>query len=47
MADEVCWQIGENLPTRSRKDTQQTRDEITETYAAFAIVCPSHTHLIP
>lgn len=45
--DEICRQNGEALPTRSVEDTQQTRDEITEAYATFALTCPDWAHLIP
>lgn len=44
---EICRQMGESLPTRSKSDTQQTIDEISETYAKFALVCPGWEHLIP
>ncbi|WP_372605465.1 hypothetical protein [Actibacterium sp.] len=46
-AAKICDEIGQSLPTRSRSDTQQTRDEITEAYAVFVAVCPNHEHLIP
>ena len=44
---ELCIAWGESLPTRSRADTQQTRDEITAGYAAFGAACPDYEHLIP
>ena len=43
----ICEGIGFALPTRSRADTPQTRDEITSLYAAFAAACPEHEGLIP
>lgn len=46
-AAEVCRQLGQNLPTRSRSDTQQTKDEIQTLYAAFDLTCPEFAHLIP
>ena len=42
-----CAELGGVLPTRSRADTQETVDEITQLYATFAAVCPDHAHLIP
>jgi hypothetical protein len=47
MVDEICRQLGADLPTRSVDDTQQTRDEITDQYATFALVCPGWEELIP
>lgn len=44
---EVCRQLGQKLPTRSRSDTQLTQDEIQEQYAAYALACPDFAHLIP
>jgi hypothetical protein len=44
---EICRQIGYVLPTRSRSDTAQTRDEITELYAGYSLTCPDWRHLIP
>ena len=44
---EACKSIGETLPTRSRKDTQQTQDEIERSYQRFGAVCPDFVHLIP
>ena len=44
---EICYQMGAELPTRSRSDTAQTLTEITELYAQFARVCPEHEHQIP
>lgn len=43
----LCRVWGESLSTRSRSDTEQTRDEIGEGYADFAAACPDFTHLIP
>jgi hypothetical protein len=43
----ICESLGETLPTRSRQDTAQTRDEITYLYATFAAVCPAQAYLIP
>ncbi len=44
---ELCRQWGQSLPTRSRSDTQQTRDEIQAGYAAFALACPNWKYLVP
>ncbi len=44
---EICRTIGQKLPTRSRQDTQQTRDEIQEAYLNFKLTCPRWAHLIP
>lgn len=46
-SDEVCRQMGQALPTRSVRDTQQTVDGITRQYATYSIVCPDWEHLIP
>lgn len=46
-ADEVCWQWGDTLPTKSQSDSAQTRYEISINYAAFSIICPDLKHLIP
>ena len=43
----ICDSLGQTLPTRSRQDTAQTRDEITYHYAMFAAVCPASAGLIP
>jgi hypothetical protein len=43
----ICEGIGGALPTRSRSDTPQTRDEITRLYATFAATCPDQEGLIP
>lgn len=43
----ICDSLGQTLPTRSRQDTAQTRDEITYLYATFAAVCPAQVGLIP
>lgn len=43
----LCRTWGESLPTRSRLDTAQTQQEISEVYADFAAACPDHAHLIP
>lgn len=44
--DALCRAWGESLPTRSRNDTVQTQDEITDAIADFAAACPTHKHLI-
>lgn len=44
---ELCRQWGAALPTRSRSDTQQTKDEIQQAYAAFSLACPGWAHLVP
>lgn len=44
---EICRQIGARLPTRSRRDTARTQDEVQALYAAFALTCPAWEHLIP
>ncbi len=36
---EICIAWGESLPSRSREDTQQTREEIGEAYDTQAAVC--------
>jgi hypothetical protein len=46
-ANEICWAWGQSLPTRSRRDTAQTKTEITRAYADFKTACPEHEHLIP
>ena len=43
----VCTVLGNALPTRSTKDTQQTRDEITVLYADFSNACPQQKSMIP
>ncbi len=43
----LCRAWGESLPTRSRQDTAQTKDEIGSAYADFAAACPAHRHLVP
>ena len=45
--EEVCFQWGASLPTRSQADTEQTKAEIQEAYAVFALVCPEQEYLIP
>lgn len=45
--NELCAQWGESLATRSRLDTEQTKDEIQESYARFSLACPKHLHLLP
>jgi len=45
--DEVCFQNGTALATRSRDDTAQTQAEIQNAYAVFALTCPKFAHLIP
>lgn len=42
-----CEIWGKSLPTRSRSDTEQTRDEIQRGYAAFSLACPEFGHLVP
>lgn len=44
---EICRQLGGALPTRSRSDTEQTRDEITQLYATYSLACPDWVELIP
>ena len=44
---EICLQIGEKLPTRSRRDTETTQDEIKEQYIRFALACPDFAYLVP
>ena len=44
---EICRQLGDKLPTRSRSDTEQTKAEIQELYAGFSLTCPNWAHLIP
>ena len=44
---EICRQLGGALPTRSRSDTEQTRDEITDLYATYSLACPDWVELIP
>lgn len=46
-SDAVCREIGADLPSRSRSDTDQTQDEIGGLYDTFAIVCPAYEDLIP
>ena len=43
----LCIAWGRSLPTRSRADTDQTRDEITLGYGQFAAACPDHLNLLP
>ena len=43
----LCRVWGESLPTRSRRDTEQTKVEIEQGYADFAAACPDHAHLVP
>jgi hypothetical protein len=43
----LCEAWGRSLPTRSRQDTQQTRDEIQVAYADFLNGCPDYGYLIP
>lgn len=43
----ICREIARELPTRSRSDTVQTQEEITDLYTQFALVCPDHKNLIP
>lgn len=45
--DQICRELGEALPTRSKQDTQTTIDEITLLYAVFVSQCPDHEKLIP
>ena len=45
--NELCYQWGKSLPTRSHKDTDQTKAEVQKAYATFALSCPGHKHLIP
>lgn len=47
VVDALCQSWGESLPTRSRRDTAQTADEIEISYTAFGAACPEHTNLIP
>lgn len=42
-----CEIWGKSLPTRSRADTGQTRDEIQRGYAAFDLACPGFGYLVP
>ena len=44
---EQCFQWGNSLPSRSRSDTQQTKDEIQIAYGTFLAACPEFAHLIP
>ena len=44
---ELCRTWGESLPTRSKQDTDQTKEEITVAYADFANACPSYASMIP
>ncbi len=44
---ELCIQWGESLATRSRLDTEQTKAEIQEGYARFALACPAFDYLVP
>jgi hypothetical protein len=43
----LCIAWGRSLPTRSHRDTQQTRDEITASYANFEAACPEQNELLP
>ena len=43
----LCRVWGESLPTRSRRDTEQTKLEISEAYADFAAACPDFVNLVP
>lgn len=43
----LCQLWGESLPTRSKSDTPQTKNEIQEAYADFVIACPQWEHLVP
>ena len=43
----LCETWGESLPTRSRRDTEQTASEIQTAYADFLNACPAWAHLIP
>ena len=42
-----CEIWGKSLPTRSRSDTAQTKEEISRAYAAFEMTCPSWDYLMP
>lgn len=43
----LCRVWGNSLPTRSRSDTDQTKQEIQKAYLAFSLACPDYEHLIP
>lgn len=45
--DTICRELGKKLPTRSRQDTLQTQEKITDIYTQFALVCPDYKNLIP
>jgi len=44
---EICRQWGDSLPTRSHADTTQTKAEIQNGYAVFALSCPDFADLVP
>lgn len=46
-ANEICRQLGDALPTRSHKDTQQSQDEDQALYGTYSLTCPDFVHLIP
>jgi hypothetical protein len=42
----LCQIWGESLPTRSRRDTAQTQQEIQAAYADFLNACPDWVYLV-
>ena len=43
----LCVVFGQKLPTRSRQDTEQTKQEIQKLYAEYIDQCPEQARAIP
>ena len=44
---ELCKQWGTHLTDRSRSDSQETMDGLSDEYEAFILACPKWEHLVP